>query len=92
MKRGPVNWNRELIWKMRTELEYQWDLLEETILTSFEDLLDTVKRHFREVESLLESMSIDPVPQLMYGRLWNFSRPRVLSSGYRQHWPQDSRY
>lgn len=53
-----TDWNRELIWKMRTELEHQWDLLEETIPTTFKELLDSVKRHFHGLESLLESMSV----------------------------------
>jgi hypothetical protein len=26
-----INWNSEIIWKMRTELDFQWDLLEEEI-------------------------------------------------------------
>ena len=68
-KLGSVNWNKDLIWKMRTELEYQWDLLEETIQTSFEELLGSVKDQFRKVESLLESMLIGMILKLIYGHL-----------------------
>jgi hypothetical protein len=41
---GYVNWNQELIWKMRTELELQWEILEEEMveeLRTLEELLIT---------------------------------------------------
>ncbi|KAH6678502.1 hypothetical protein B0J14DRAFT_582898 [Halenospora varia] len=42
LKRGHVNWNSRLIWKMRMELAYQWTLLEEEIPTVFEELLQSI--------------------------------------------------
>ncbi|OQD86148.1 hypothetical protein PENANT_c008G00195 [Penicillium antarcticum] len=33
-----VNWNSEIVWKMRTELEFQWDLLVEGIPKLFANL------------------------------------------------------
>jgi len=42
-KRGFVNWNQELIWKMRSELEYQWDILEEEVPRVFNELLETLR-------------------------------------------------
>lgn len=56
-----VNWNRELIWKMRTELEYQWDLLEEIIPDTFKELLDSVISHLRSLKLLLKSKFIDSI-------------------------------
>jgi len=47
-----VNWNRELIWKMRMELEDPWDSLEDAIPTTFQNLLDSVQENFRDLKSL----------------------------------------
>jgi hypothetical protein len=52
-KRGKVNWNAELIWKMRMELAYQWDLLEDDIPIFFTDLLQSVKRQLLDLKSHL---------------------------------------
>ncbi|RYP02574.1 hypothetical protein DL764_005748 [Monosporascus ibericus] len=41
--RSREDWNAKIIWKMRMELDYQWDLVEEEIPSLFESLLDTVK-------------------------------------------------
>jgi len=49
-----VNWNAELIWKMRMELAYQWDLLEDDIPTAFETLLQSVKGQLLALKSHLE--------------------------------------
>jgi hypothetical protein len=48
-----VNWNAELIWKMRMELAYQWDLLEDDIPIVFENLLQSVKRRLLDLKSYL---------------------------------------
>ena len=37
-KRGFVCWNSQIIWKMKTELDYAWDILEEEITELFDDL------------------------------------------------------
>jgi hypothetical protein len=45
-----VNWNSEIIWKMRTELDFQWDLLEEEIpkvLTALQALSITTFRSLK---------------------------------------------
>ncbi|RYP68754.1 hypothetical protein DL771_006484 [Monosporascus sp. 5C6A] len=41
--RSREDWNAKIIWKMRMELAYQWDLVEDEIPSLFESLLDTVK-------------------------------------------------
>ncbi|KAF5589898.1 uncharacterized protein FSUBG_11004 [Fusarium subglutinans] len=43
LNRGHENWNAKIIWKMRTELESQWDLMEEEVTDVFSALLDGVR-------------------------------------------------
>jgi hypothetical protein len=43
MRRGHENWNAKIIWKMRMELESQWDLVEEEVSDGFSAMLDTAK-------------------------------------------------
>jgi hypothetical protein len=52
-KRGYLNWNSDLIWKMRTELAFQWGLLEEEITTVFEELLQSIRICFLGLQSHL---------------------------------------
>jgi hypothetical protein len=52
-KRPYVNWNAELIWKMRTELAFQWDILEEEIPRVFEQLLRPVRDRLANLKSLI---------------------------------------
>ncbi|EED22854.1 hypothetical protein TSTA_063350 [Talaromyces stipitatus ATCC 10500] len=58
--RGPhaVNWNRDLIWKMRTDLKYQWKLFEEEIPTIFEKLMQRLKNNLDKLE--LHLGGLDP--------------------------------
>jgi hypothetical protein len=42
-KRKHVNWNSELLWKMRMELAYQWDMLEDEVQVVFEKLMGVVR-------------------------------------------------
>ncbi|KAH6700598.1 hypothetical protein BKA61DRAFT_705543 [Leptodontidium sp. MPI-SDFR-AT-0119] len=52
-KRGHLNWNSELIWKMRIELAYQWGLLEDEIPTVFETLLQSIRTSLLNLQSHL---------------------------------------
>jgi hypothetical protein len=54
-KRGSVNWNQELIWKMRSELEYQWDILEEEVPRVFDELLETLSTGLEDLKSHIKS-------------------------------------
>jgi hypothetical protein len=65
LKRGHENWNAKIIWKMRMELEGQWDLVEEEVSDVFAALLNDVK-------SLLDSFKSS-----LYGEfvLWNCLKP-----------------
>ncbi|KAE9366257.1 hypothetical protein N431DRAFT_419424 [Stipitochalara longipes BDJ] len=52
-KRGHVNWNAELIWKMRTELAFQWGLVEDEIPIVLEKLLQSIRTCFLNLQSHL---------------------------------------
>ncbi|RYP26651.1 hypothetical protein DL767_007934 [Monosporascus sp. MG133] len=41
--RSREDWNAKIIWKMRMELDYQWELVEDEIPSLFESLLDTIR-------------------------------------------------
>ncbi|KAH8688415.1 hypothetical protein BGZ61DRAFT_353751 [Ilyonectria robusta] len=49
--RDHEDWNAKIIWKMRMELEYQWDLVEDEVPEVFSVLLDATK-------SLLERLKM----------------------------------
>lgn len=50
LKRGSVNWNADLIWKMRMELDFQWNLLEEEIPTVFKAILESITDSFGQLQ------------------------------------------
>lgn len=52
-KRDHVCWNAELIWKMRMELDLEWDILEEEIPDIFDDLLQAVKGHLQDLKAAI---------------------------------------
>jgi hypothetical protein len=52
-----VNWNAELIWKMRTELAYQWDILEGEVQDVFKDLLLLIKGSLLDLKSTIQGES-----------------------------------
>lgn len=53
VKRDHVNWNAELIWKMRSELAFQWGLVEDEIPIVFEKLLHSIRASFLDLQSHL---------------------------------------
>ena len=55
MKRGHENWNSKIIWKMRMELECQWDLVEEEVSDVFTQLLDAMKKSLESLKCSLRS-------------------------------------
>jgi hypothetical protein len=57
-RRRFVNWNAELVWKMRSELEYQWDLVEDEIPIVFRGLVQATKAPLEFLESLIRSESM----------------------------------
>jgi len=57
MKRGHENWNAKIIWKMRMELEGQWDLVEEEVSDVFTQLLEAMKKRLDSLKSSLRGES-----------------------------------
>lgn len=57
-KRGYVNWNADLIWKMRAELAFQWETLEEEIPTLFANILQSTKIPLLELQSAIRGKLI----------------------------------
>jgi hypothetical protein len=49
--RSRVNWNQELIWKMRSELDYAWEMVEEEVPEVFDELLQTLERLLEKLKS-----------------------------------------
>ena len=55
-KRGSVNWNQDLIWKMKSELEFQWELVEEEVTRVLDELLEGLKTKLTDLRASLEGM------------------------------------
>ncbi|RYP05881.1 hypothetical protein DL765_009691 [Monosporascus sp. GIB2] len=53
--RSREDWNAKIIWKMRMELAYQWDLVEDEIPSLFESLLDTIKSELGYLKDQVEN-------------------------------------
>ncbi|KAH7133693.1 hypothetical protein EDB81DRAFT_859227 [Dactylonectria macrodidyma] len=49
-KRDAEDWNAKIIWKMRMELEFQWDLVEEEVALVFSGLLNKTQKFLNDVE------------------------------------------
>ncbi|OAQ87853.1 dynamin, GTPase domain-containingprotein [Purpureocillium lilacinum] len=49
------NWNANIIWKMRTELETQWELLEEEAVDVLSAVIEGSKRHLESVKESVRS-------------------------------------
>lgn len=52
--RDHEDWNAKIIWKMRMELEYQWDLVEDEAPEVFSILLDTTKSLLEELKMTIQ--------------------------------------
>ncbi|KAF2183055.1 hypothetical protein K469DRAFT_584335 [Zopfia rhizophila CBS 207.26] len=59
-KRGDVNWNSEIIWKMRAELAYQWELVEDEIPEMFKSVEEAVDEAFGEIQATMRSLETVP--------------------------------
>jgi hypothetical protein len=56
-RRGHVDWNAELIWKMRAELEYQWDLVEDEVPTVCSDFSSKTTSALENLRAAVSSKS-----------------------------------
>lgn len=59
-KRGDVNWNKEIIWKMRTELALQWEMVEEDMPKLFKSIEEAVDKSFGEIQATMRSLGAVP--------------------------------
>lgn len=59
-KRGDVNWNKEIIWKMRTELALQWEMVEEEMPKMFKSVEEAVDESFGEIQVTMRSLGAVP--------------------------------
>ncbi|KAL1878541.1 hypothetical protein VTK73DRAFT_7882 [Phialemonium thermophilum] len=55
--RNYVNWNAQIIWKMRTELEFQWDLLEEQAAAEFAATFNSASRILHSLKDKIREAS-----------------------------------
>ncbi|KAF4493723.1 hypothetical protein FAGAP_10157 [Fusarium agapanthi] len=62
LKRGHENWNAKIIWKMRMELESQWDLMEEEVTDVFSSLLDGVRNILDQLKPSVCELYADMIP------------------------------
>lgn len=49
-----MDWNAKIIWKMRMELAFQWDLVEEEASDAFERLRETVITQLEDLKDTVE--------------------------------------
>lgn len=54
--RDHEDWNAKIIWKMRMELEYQWDLVEDEAPEVFSILLDATKSLLEGLKMTIQGM------------------------------------
>ncbi|KAL1896098.1 hypothetical protein Sste5346_004838 [Sporothrix stenoceras] len=54
------NWNTKVLWKMRSEIEYQWDLIEEATENLFAELERAVSEHLKKLEEYIQNVQASP--------------------------------
>jgi hypothetical protein len=59
-KRKSVNWNQKLVWKMRSELEYQWEILEDGITEQFSELEISLVRELGVLQLRFREIGVSP--------------------------------
>lgn len=53
---GHRRWNNEMLWKMREELQFSWNLVEEEILAEFQELKERIKAQINELANSVETL------------------------------------
>ncbi|KAF5688802.1 hypothetical protein FCIRC_1708 [Fusarium circinatum] len=71
LNRGHENWNAKIIWKMRMELESQWDLMEEEVTDVFSALLIVGLANGIQLAVLLPSRSVGPIANSIAAQMGN---------------------
>ena len=57
---GSTNWNAKIIWKMRSEIEYQWDLIEDVTQSLFAQFERDISVHFVKLKEFINSARAAP--------------------------------
>ena len=55
LARPREDWNAKIIWKMRMELEFQWDLVEDEVSTVIDALQETVHSELGYLQDQVKS-------------------------------------
>lgn len=76
-KRGRQDWNAKIIWKMRSELAFQWDVVEEDIPELFSGLCAEVEAALADMKAAILGMSFSG-PGLFLGRSVCLANMRIL--------------
>ncbi|KAK3291871.1 uncharacterized protein B0H64DRAFT_242135 [Chaetomium fimeti] len=74
-----ADWNAQIIWKMRMELAYQWEIVIEEIDALFNTLLAAIEEQFDAVEY---AFSNAPMAQQIRHQLLSGFRPRLEGCKY----------
>lgn len=74
LKRGEQDWNAKIMWKMRTELDFQWDIVQEDIPNLFSDLSNSVTEILADLKRTIIGGSENRLSRLI-GVLTATSRP-----------------
>lgn len=53
LKRGHEDWNRQIIWKMRSDLAFQWGLVEDEVTDVFSPLLVAVRTMLLDLKQVV---------------------------------------
>ncbi|CAG9981490.1 unnamed protein product [Clonostachys byssicola] len=72
--RGREDWNAKIIWKMRSELEYQWELLEQERSEVFSTLLGTVSTLLVSLKGTIQNLAPVRVQTLLADVIYSHIR------------------
>jgi hypothetical protein len=62
LNREAENWNAKIIWKMRSELDFQWTLVEDEVAVVFSKLSDDIKSILKDIRDAVERVSAPICP------------------------------
>ena len=60
-KRGHVRWNAQLMWKSKSEQDYEWEVLQDEIPNIFDDLKQSIEHSLSYFKSFVDSKANFPI-------------------------------
>ena len=69
-----------MIWKLRTELDFPWDIVQDEIRDVFRQLLATVSEQFEALQAAISAIS---TPSEFHAQLSTVIGPRIETCQYR---------